>query len=179
NLKIAYRFLAFNNLTSLAALSAPSQWQAFTAYLVDKEYSQSSIELCFIAINKAIEFASWHQLALGFTAPFKASVEAKKLCDRQQQQTLVIPERLCDAIYGKAIDFIEEALPFRTLIAQTENALQDNYLEGKRTLDEKVTQGARFTFLKTDGDIDYHKYGSALQENQPHSVLDIIAPLAE
>jgi hypothetical protein len=178
-LKIAYRFLAFNNLTSLAALSTTSHWQAFTAYLVDNKYSQSSIEQCFIAINKAIEFASWHQLALGFTAPIKASVEAKKLCDRQQQQTLVIPERLCDAIYGKAIDLIEEALPFRTLIAQTENALQDNYLEGKRTLDEKVTQGAMYTFLKTDGGIDNHKYASALQENQPHSVLDIIAPLAE
>lgn len=78
----------------------------------------------------------------------------------------------------KRLILSEEALPFRTLIAQTENALQDNYLEGKRTLDEKVTQGAMYTFLKTDGGIDNHKYASALQENEA-SVLDIIAPLAE
>ncbi|HCE1506701.1 hypothetical protein [Vibrio hibernica] len=178
-LKVAYRFLALNKLTSLTALSKQSHWQAFTKHLVDNEYSQSSLEQCFISINKASEFTPWHQLALGFTAPIKASIEAKKLCDLQQQQTLVIPERLCDAIYGKAIELIEEAHPLRSLIAHTENALQDNYVEGKRFLDEKVAQGKIYTFMNADGGIDKHKYASALQENQPNSVLDIIAPLAE
>lgn len=178
-LKVAYRFLALNKLTSLTVLSKQSHWQAFTTHLVDNEYSQSSLEQCFISINKASEFAPWHQLALGFTAPIKASIEAKKLCDLQQQQTLVIPKRLCDAIYGKAIELIEEAHPLRSLIAHTENALQDNYVEGKRFLDEKVAQGKIYTFMNADGGIDNHKYASALQENQPYSVLDIIAPLAE
>ncbi|CAM3055599.1 MULTISPECIES: hypothetical protein [Gammaproteobacteria] len=179
SIKLAYRFLIQNCLSSLQALSKPSHWKSFEAYLINNGYAQSTIEQCFIAINKAIEFAPWHQLALGFTAPIKASVEAKKLCDLHKQQTLVIPERLCDEIYGKAIELIEEAHPFRALIAQTENAMQDNYLEGRRVLDEKIAQGAMFTFLKTDGGIDNHKFASALQENKPNSVLDIIAPLAE
>lgn len=179
DIKIAYRFLALNNLTSLTALSTPNHWQAFTAYLVDNEYSQGALEKTFSAINKAIEFASWHKLALGFTVPIESKIEAKKLSDRAKQQTLVIPERLCDAIYGKAIALIEEAHPLRALIAKIENALQDNYLEGKRRLDEKVAQGAKFTFMNADSGVDGYKYSQAIQDNLPQTARDIIAPLAK
>ncbi|MFA0196921.1 hypothetical protein AB4454_20060, partial [Vibrio artabrorum] len=80
----------------------------------------------FVAINGAIHDMGWHKLQLGIE-PIKAVSESKKLSDKDGQQTLVIPERLCDAIYGKAIELIETALPHAQLIADTENALQENY----------------------------------------------------
>lgn len=90
---------------------------------------------------------------------------------------MVIPERLCHAIYGKAMALIEDALPHAQLLADTESALQDNYIEGKRVLDSKVHQGHSYTFMNADGSIDNQKYAANIIYNQPHDPLSLIRPL--
>ena len=179
DIKIAYRFLTENNHTSLQALSRPDVWERFKEYLIEKEYTQGTIEKTFVAINRAINDASWHRLVLGFKKPIESSLESRMLNDMEKQQTLVIPERLCDAIYGKAIELVERSHLFRTLITETEKALQENYIEGKRILDAKVKSGSKFAFIKGDGGIDYRKYTLAISDNLPQNPNDIIAPLAE
>ncbi|MBF4232682.1 hypothetical protein EA002_23375, partial [Vibrio anguillarum] len=111
--------------------------------------------------------------------PIKSNKEAQRLSDKDGQQTLVIPERLCHAIYGKAIALIEEALPHAQLLADTESALQDNYIAGKRILDSKVQQGHSYTFMNGDGSIDNRKYSTAIADYQPREPHSLISPLAE
>jgi hypothetical protein len=178
-IKIVYRFLASDGLPSIQALSSPLIWAKFRNYLQEQEYSRSTLEQLFVAINGAVHDASWHKLELGIGL-IKPNKEAHRLSNKEKQQTLVIPERLCDAIYGKAIEFIETALPHAQLIADTENSLQDNYLEGKRLLDEKITQGNTYTFMNGDGSIDNykHKYTTAIPAYQPEKPKSLIAPLA-
>ena len=146
--------------------------------LIEQEYSQATLETVFVAINSTIHDASWHKLALGFKNTIESKNEARRLSEKEAQQTLVIPERLCDAIYGKAIELIEGAHPHRHLIANTEKALQDNYLESKRIVDEKVKIGTTFNFMKDDdGSIDNNKYAQTIIDNQPQSASNIIIPL--
>lgn len=179
-IKIAYRFLAENNHVSLQALSKSKVWGNFETYLIEQEYSQATLETVFVAINATIHDASWHKLALGFKNTIESKNEARRLSEKEAQQTLVIPERLCDAIYGKAIELIEGAHPHRHLIANTEKALQDNYLESKRIVDKKVKIGTTFNFMKDDdGSIDNHKYAQTITDNQPQSASNIIIPLAK
>lgn len=178
-IKIAYRFLIEKNYTSLQALSNPAIWAAFEDYLVDAEYAKSTIEACFVAINKAVEYTPWHRIALGFTNPIESKKLAKKLNEIEKQQTFVIPERLCNDIYGKSIALIEEAYPYRALIAETESKLQDNYLEGKRILNNKVKNGSTFAFMKRIEGVGNHKYTHAITHNQPKALKDIVAPLAQ
>lgn len=179
DIKIAYRFLAAHKYTSLQALSKPAVWRAFKEDLVDNKYVISTIEKCFAAINSAIEYAAWHKINLGFAKKVESKKLARELNTIGKQQTLVIPERLCDAIYGKAIELIEKAHPHRELIEKTENALQNNYLDGKRVLDDKVENGLTFTFMLDEGSIDTNKYSLAIVDNQPQESSDIIAPLAQ
>lgn len=179
DIKIAYRFLINHNYTSLKTLSKPDVWKEFEVFLLEGKYSKSTIEKCFVAINKAIEYASWHKISFGFTKLIESKKLSTKLNESEAQQTLVIPERLCDAIYGKAIALIEEAHPYRALIAQTENTMQDNYLEGKRIVDNKVKNGSTFVFIKENGEIDNHKYATSINDNLPQKSKDIIAPLAQ
>jgi len=174
----AYRFLAENNYNSLKALSPADVWAGFESHLQEQADSQRSIENTFISINSAVYDASWHKLGLGIV-PFKSTTEAKRLSDKERQQTLAIPERLCDAIYAKAIAMVNYAHPHRQFIADTENALQTNYLEGKRILDEKVKQGSTYTFMSEDGSIDNHRYALSIGYNQPKEAQAIIAPLAK
>ncbi|SON51134.1 hypothetical protein [Vibrio tapetis] len=101
------------------------------------------------------------------------------MSNREPQQTLVIPERLCNEIYGKAIKLVEEAIPYKQLIADTEHALQENYLQGKRTLEEKMRQGHTFTFMANNGEIDVHKFATAVKDTQPKKPKDILAPLSK
>ncbi|WP_039985579.1 hypothetical protein [Vibrio owensii] len=178
DIKKVYRFLAENNHSSLKALSIPAIWVQFEGFLQENGYGQRTIELTMIAINGAIHDASWHKLALCIK-PIKPKETAKRLSEKAQQQTLVIPERLCDAIYGKAIELVEGAYPYRQLIADTENALQSNYLAGKRILDEKVAQGQTFTFINSDGSVYQQKYAAAIVDNQPQATKKIIAPLTK
>lgn len=175
-LKIAFRFLAKHQLTSLSALSKPTTWAKFGLFLKHQDYSLHTIELIFTAINAVIKLAGWHRLQLGITR-INTKECAKPLSDRESQQTLVIPERLCHEIYGKAIALIEEAIPYKQLIADTENALQNNYLESKRLLEIKMQQGHTFTFMGDDGKIDKRRFALAIKDTQPMKPKDILIPL--
>lgn len=173
----AYRFLAQEGLHSLSELSSPNMRQRLDEYLIEKDFRFSSLEQIFAAINKAIEYTSWHKVVLGIVR-IESKKEARRLNDIEKQQTLVIPERLCHAIYGKAIALIEEALPYASLIAKTESDLQDNYMQGKRILEDKMVAGSDFTFMNSDESIDKHKFSSAIRENQPKQPNELIKPLA-
>ncbi|MFL9799271.1 hypothetical protein AB6C80_008560 [Vibrio cyclitrophicus] len=178
NINKIYLFLMQQNQTSLAALSSSPLRARLNDALQKEDYAKSTLEQTFAATNGAIGDSGWHNIPLGIE-PIKTKSEARRLTDRDDQQTLVIPEQLCHAIYGKAIALIEEALPHAKLLADTEGALQDNYIEGKRILDSKVQQGHSYTFMNGDGSIDNQKYAVAIGFNQPHDARSLIAPLAE
>ncbi|PMM44845.1 hypothetical protein [Vibrio breoganii] len=179
DIKKAYDYSSEQGFSSIHALSKSSYWAEFESYLVEKQYAQGSMEQAFVAINAVIKDASWHKVRHGFSKLIESKTLAKKLNTTKQQQTLTIPERLCDAIYGKAIELIEGAHPYRKLIAQIEGELQENYLKGKRVVDEKIASGATFTFMRPNGEIDNQKRAQAITSNQPQSPSDIIAPLAQ
>ncbi|MBF4308235.1 hypothetical protein EAY09_27990, partial [Vibrio anguillarum] len=130
DIKKVYSFLKEQNQTSLAALSSAPLRLKLDNFLQEQGYAQGTLEQTFVAINGAIGDAGWHNIPLDIK-PIKSNKEAQRLSDKDGQQTLVIPERLCHAIYGKAIALIEEALPHAQLLADTESALQDNYIAGK------------------------------------------------
>ncbi|EGQ7834167.1 hypothetical protein V8035_002921 [Vibrio vulnificus] len=179
DIKKAYNYLAEQNHRSIQPLSKPSTWADFEEYLVKSRYASGTIEQTFVAINAVIKFASWHKVEHGFIKLIKSRVLSKKLNAAEPQQTFTIPERLCNAIYGKAIELIEEAHTHRQLIAQIENDLQENYLKGKQNVDAKVENGSIFTFMLDNGEIDNYKYTSAITTNLPQKLSDIIAPLTQ
>ncbi|MGR5281401.1 hypothetical protein [Photobacterium damselae] len=177
DIKRAYRFLTLKSSSSLKALSSPSIWANFESYLKEQKYSRGTLQRLFVSINGAIYDSAWHKLELGIK-PIKSNKAAHRLSNKEAQQTLVIPERLCDAIYGKAINLIETAQPYAQLIADTERALQDNYLKGKRLLDERLEKDHTFSFMNGNGGINNHKYSISIREYQPQKAKSIITPLA-
>ncbi|MEA5370717.1 hypothetical protein VB549_14740 [Vibrio parahaemolyticus] len=173
-----YHFLMQEGQTSLSALSSSSLRLRLDSYLREKNYAQNTLEQTFSAINGAIGDAGWHNITLKIK-PIKIKKESQRLSYKSGQQTLIIPERLCHSIYSKAITLIKEALPHAHLIADTENALQSNYLEGERELDNKVKQGRTYTFMNADGSVDRQKYAHATTSHQPHEPRYLVAPLAD
>ena len=177
-LKGVYLFLMQENLKSLNALSTPIVRQKFNNHLIGINYSQNHLEKVFNSINAVLDHAGWHKVILGIN-PIKSNKEARQLSCRENQQTLVIPKRLCHAIYGKAIALIEEALPHAQLIANTESALQSNYLDGRKVVEARIEAGSLYTFIKADKNIDRHKFASVITDNQPHRPQELIAELAD
>lgn len=177
NINVVYKFLLANKHSSLKCLSSSVVWPELEHFLQECNYAQGTIESTFVAINAAINDESWHKLKLGLN-PIKSKTEARRISFNEAQQTLVIPERLCNAIYGKAIELVNDAHPHRQLILDIEKSLQHNYDEGVRNLEEKVKQGSQYSFIGKDGSFDKQKYISAAQELQPRKVKDLIEPLA-
>lgn len=164
---------------SLSELSSGKSFETFKGALIEHDFSQSRLGLLFTAINKSIELEPWLQYSFGFKDKLKSVRLAKEISDKVLQQTLTIPERLSDAIYGKAIELIEGALPHQSLIAKAEANLHENYLEGKRILDTKIQNGAQFTCADDDGNIIHTQmYAVAISDNQPLKPKAIIAPLS-
>nr|CQB47140.1 Phage Integrase [Vibrio cholerae] len=149
SIKVAYSFLMESNYNSLKDLGSPVVWAEFERFLQKCSYAQGTIESAFVAINTAINDESWHKLELGLN-PIKSNIEARRINSNEAQQTLVILGRLCDAIYGKAIELINSAHPHRQLILDIEKSLQHNYDEGVRNLEEKIKQGNRYSFMGED-----------------------------
>ncbi len=176
---VAYRHLEKQGFGSIRALSKPSNWTGFESYLIEKQFAKSSLEQCFVAINAIIKDTAWHKVNHEFSETIKSTALSKKLNQMEGQQTLTIPERLCNAIYGKAIELIEGAHTHRELIAQVENELQENYLEGKRIVDEKAANGSIFFFILTNGQVNTQKRAQSINNNKPRKPHDIIAPLAQ
>ncbi|MCR9909698.1 hypothetical protein NB545_19885 [Vibrio campbellii] len=176
DLKKVYSFLMQQNQTSLAALSSETFRLRLYNHLQKQNYAQRTIEATLVAINGVNGDSGWHNIPLGIE-PVKSATESQRLSEKDEQQTLVIPERLCHAIYSKAIALIEEALPHAQLLADTESALQDNYLEGKRALDSKVQKGHHYAYINSDESIDAHKYSRAITDNLPHEPRSFITPL--
>ncbi len=176
-MKRTYRFLAKNNLKSLKELANSRFYIRFESYLQNENLAESTITITFVSINAAIRLGAWHKLDLGLNI-FESQVLSRKLSGKEKQQLLVIPERICNDIYSKAIELVNDAIPNKQLIADTESALQNNYVEGKRILNEKLDQGHTYTFIDENGRVDNHKHALAILDNQPNEAKDIITPLA-
>ncbi|TOM65765.1 hypothetical protein CGH72_21300 [Vibrio parahaemolyticus] len=173
-----YQHLANIGAPSLSILSNEKEWTHFEDVLMDKNLSQTTLEKLFVSINAALNLQPWLKCSFRFERKIKSKVLALKLSERERQQTLVIPERLSDDIYGKAIELIKEAHPYREKIAATEVALQQNYLEGKRIVNENIRNGSRYIWTNEDGEIiDNIKYTRGITDHLPIKTKDILGEI--
>ncbi|NOE11961.1 hypothetical protein [Vibrio cholerae] len=177
-IKKAYEHLVHTNASSLSELSNEKKWADFEDFLTAKNFSQSSLEKILVAINAAIDLQPWLNKYFGFDRKIKTKILARKLSDKETQQTLVIPERLSDEIYGKAIELINNAHPFKEKIAEAEIACHQNYLKNKRIVDESIRNGSRYVFTDDNGAItDKHKYAGLISKNAQIKTKEIIGVL--
>lgn len=174
SIKGPYLFLASINAPSISALSNNKTWAKFEEFLVETGRSRQSLELTFISINSALRLQSWLKVDFGIK-PVETTTLAGKLNNKDGQQTLVIPEKIGDAIFGKSIELIEVAYPYRELLAHVESALQANYLEGKEQLDRKISAGSVQWLTDENGNIiNTQTYAHEIMTHQPRTIKEII-----
>ena len=178
-IKVTFHFLKQIKATSLADLSKTKNFEEFKNFLIARSRSQGNLEKIFTAINNAIALEPWLQFSFGFSKKLEPSHLSKEMSNKDPQQTLAIPERLSDEIYGKAIDLIETAFPQQHLIANIESELQHNYTEGKAFVDSKIRSGSRFSCTDDMGQVtDRHKYALLINDNLRRHPKEIVAPLS-
>lgn len=151
-LKVAYRFLLENKYESISALSCSETWKSFISHTVDLNLSQASISQVFGAINSVIRLQSW--LQYDFNLKMIRSKElARKLSNNGTQQTLTIPEKLADQIYGRAIELITDAYSFCDELAKLNDELQESYLTGKAEVEKRIKNGQISYLTNSQGTI--------------------------
>ncbi|HBY85866.1 MAG TPA: hypothetical protein DEO86_08335 [Colwellia sp.] len=168
--KKVYRFLSMNGHTSIAAFKDKNVWQNFLDFIKDEEYSKSSLVEMFVAFSRVRDLEQW--LEKSFELPsFKANQLAKKLSTKEENQTLSIPGRIADIIYGKAIALVEECYPYKKELGLIEALIQKNYREGQKTVDRKIASGI-YTFISSPQD---KQYAREVNNHQPQKISDIIS----
>lgn len=175
-LKKIYRYLQNNNHKSLVELTKnESKWRNFEQSLIEQNLSQRSLNCIFVAFNHVLSIQNW--LNIDFQIDKLKSVTlARKLSNKTSQQTLSIPERIADEIYGTAIKIVEKAYEHRIDIALTEFLLQKNYLEGKLIIDTKIQTGVWNWLTDSSGKIiNKHRYAQEITKAIPKTNEYIIS----
>lgn len=178
-MRTIYKYLKDKKAISLSYLSRERTFEEFKEYLTTRDSSQRDLQNIFIAVNSAIILEHWLEYSFGFNSKLQVLSLSKSLSKKEPQQTLVIPERISNIIYGKAIELIQCAITYKESIAETERRLQHNYLIGKEITDKKIQNGARFSWTDIDGNItDSQKYANIIAYYQPLRTREIITPLS-
>lgn len=141
-LNIIHKFLVSDGKNSLSALSEVNTWAAFTRFMKSLNTSHST------CIQTASTLRAITPLAgcLPFYFANVASEPAKwarSVCRQgsEHSQTLAIPERIAEVVYGEAVRMIEDAYPHVDAI---ESALQQEmlfYAQGKQVVDRLISSG--------------------------------------
>ncbi|MCS6159817.1 hypothetical protein G3497_08475 [Shewanella baltica] len=173
-LKTTYNFLLQGRHSSLSALSVLKVWIDFENTLVNANYAQPSLSQIFGSINASLLLQSWLKVDFGFNT-IKSKMLSQKLSTKKSQQTLVIPELLADAIYGKAIELVTFAHTNIDTLVLLKCALQENYLEGKAIVDNKIKLGIIKYLTDESGNIIHNQeYTNQIIKHQPEPASRII-----
>lgn len=167
--KKLFIFLSENNHQSLSALSNSTVWNNFKAYIKNLEYSESALVEMFVAINRVKDLESWLEIDFKLPSIFAKKV-ANKLAGKNANQTLSIPSKITNIIYGKAVKMVENCFKFRHEIAKTEVEIQSNFMAGKAIVDQKISSGI-FKFISGPSD---SQYAREVNNHQPELIEKII-----
>lgn len=176
-LKKTYHYLSLKNFTTIQLiLKSPSLWKEYESYLAEQKLSQGTLYHIFTSINHVISLKEWLNFNIGTSInPIKSLSIVSKLSSLTAQQTLTIPERIADQIFGTAITLVEEAFSFREELAITECIIQENYLEGKAIVDKKIKRGTLKWLTNQSGEIiDTHRYAQEITRAYPKTIAEIV-----
>lgn len=179
-MKAVYNFLLEHGFHSLAALSNRTIWQKFESHLSNQALSLSTLEQIFTGINSALKLEKWLGIHFGLDK-VSSNKLAQDLCAKnklQKSQTLAIPQRIADEIFGKAIELVEQAWDSRHSLAQIEQRLHDNYIAGRTIVQNNVNEG-RWNFLtNTQGEImNRHQYAQEIHKATPNEIGELLQGL--
>ncbi len=173
-LKTVYRFLQCGKHSSLSALAIRQHWLELENTLIETNYAINTLQLLFGSINTVLILKAWLKIDFGFSF-IESKAYSRKLSNKTGQQTLVIPERLSDAIYGKAIELVEFAHTHKNTLVNLKSALYTNRLEGKETLDRKIKKGTIKYLTDAEGNITKsQEYANQIIKHQPKLTSDLV-----
>ncbi|WP_312268452.1 hypothetical protein [Pseudescherichia sp.] len=177
-LKMSYRFLSENGLSTISALDVPAQWAKFLSFLEVQRKSAGTLTHILCAIQQARRLFPW--LGYGVSDMSFSPVRlSKKLCRpeaSEREQTLAIPERLADKLLHHAVNIVETAWPYRARLGETERLLQENYEAGERAVNEKIRTGVWKWLNEENGSAEFrHRFAKEAVYLAPKKASDIIA----
>ncbi len=176
-LKMSFRFLAEQGLSSIRALDTPDEWAKFLSFLEMQRKSAGTLTHILCAIQQARRLFPW----MGYDSSemsFSPISLSKKLCRpeaTEREQTLAIPERIVDTLLHHAVNLVERAWPYRARLGETERLLQENYEAGERAVNEKIRSGVWKWLNEENGSAKFkHRFAKEAVYLAPAKASDII-----
>lgn len=175
-LMVTYNFIKEKGLTSITTLSDDTIYSEYLSYLKNLKKSAGTLVHYLSSLQQAILILTHLKITtpLSNLEPVKLS---KKLCksgSEEREQNLAIPQPIADIIYGKAIELVEQAWPYKEELGQLEKQIQDNYEAGQKIVDEKINNG-EWSWIEIKGDAK-NKHAKAREANrfQPMSGKELL-----
>ncbi|MEZ9655614.1 hypothetical protein AB4277_13200 [Vibrio splendidus] len=173
---ITYQFLKQNELSGLAALSDDMVFAEYLSFLKSLDKSAGTLVHYLSSLQQAVLILSHLDISIRLPEiePVKLSKKLCKAGTEDREQNLAIPQSIADTLYGKAIELVEQAWPYRNDLGQLEQDFQENYEAGQRVVDEKIRNG-EWTWIEIKGDAK-NKHAKAREANrfQPYSGQELL-----
>lgn len=139
-----FKFLDSYSFKSVETLSHPLVFSEFCSYIQTQQYSIANCQHIFIIVANLRRTTG--VLPFAFSSPTdqtpkELAKEYAALDKVKTDQFYAIPTRLMELIYGEALSIVESLHPHRDLIHNLLTDLHDNYLIGKKEIDQKIESG--------------------------------------
>ncbi|EJG0685477.1 integrase [Vibrio parahaemolyticus] len=140
-----YKFLEKNGFSSIGDLSSNIVFLEFRNHLKAQDYQNAQVEAIYNTLTSIQRVAKY--LPINFSIPpdqtsAKFSFELTgKTKEEGTNQFYAMPTRIMERVYGYCFRKIDEYYPHREAIHELLHDLRENYVEGKRRVDEKIESG--------------------------------------
>lgn len=178
-LKRVLQSLMQQGVDDLCALQRSIEWTALENHLSGANLGTATIVQTLTALNAVVRLGDWLPFKLELP-DIEINALAKKLAGEgklYKKQTLAIPQKQADILYGEAVRLVEQAWPHRGTLTQLEQSMQANYNAGRALVDSKIASG-KWQFLHdTNGQLDTHGYAQAINSMMPQPQAAIITKM--
>ncbi|MCZ4373880.1 integrase [Vibrio diazotrophicus] len=140
-----YKFIEKNGFSSIGDLSSNIVFLEFRNHLQSQNYQHAQVAAIYNTLTSIQRVSRY--LPIKFTIPpdqnsTKFSFELTgKNKEEGSNQFYAMPTRIMEKIYGYCFNIIDEYYPYREAFHELLHDLRENYVEGKRRVDEKIESG--------------------------------------
>ncbi|WDE12031.1 integrase [Thalassomonas haliotis] len=167
-----YKFLESVQASSVSFLNHPIQFSRYCEHLKSLKMSAAYISKIFSVINWIEGLSEESPIKLQIVNKEHNREMGRKLgCSTKlvEEQYYAIPSRLMQLIYAKAIKYVEDYHPIRTLLLDINTELYENYQIAKSIVDAKISTGQWKWLTKSSP-----QYRIEVFKANPHKPQDIV-----
>ncbi|EEY98024.1 phage Integrase [Vibrio sp. RC586] len=168
-----YKFIESKGFRSIKDLSSNIVFAEFSDYIRSQNYQHSQVAALYNTLSNIERVSRYLPIKFKIQKDQTSTKFAYEMTGKRKEegtnQFYAIPTKIMEKIYSYCFQQIEDFFPYKEAIHELLHDLRQNYEEGKRRVDEKISSG-KWTWINQDS-TDYRVEVNNHMPASYHSII--------